>query len=80
MFISTQEKNSLFRKIESLEQSFNDICKSFDHIQEKFRIEVMPNLEKQHLKKQKRAEYGKMYYAKKKLAKQNAASTTGQII
>ena len=78
MFISTQEKNSLFRKIESLEQSFNDICKSFDHIQEKFRIEVMPNLEKQHLKKQKRAEYGKMYYAKKKLEKQNAASTTGQ--
>ena len=80
MFISTQEKNSLFRKIESLEQSFNDICKSFDHIQEKFRIEVMPNLEKQHLKKQKRAEYGKMYYAKKKLAKQNAANTTGQPI
>ena len=80
MFISKQEKSYLFRQIEILEQSFNDLFKSFSHIQEKFRIEVMPNLEKQHLKKQKRAEYGKMYYAKKKLAKQNAASTTGQLI
>jgi methionyl-tRNA formyltransferase len=78
MFISKQEKNHLFRKIEGLEQSFDDLFKSFSYIQEKLRIEVMPTLEKQNLKKQKRAEYGKMYYAKKKLAKQDAASTTGQ--
>ena len=80
MFISTQEKSSLFRKIESLEQSFNNICKSFDHIQEKLRIKIIPDLEKQNLRKQKRIDYGKKYYAKKKLEKQNAASTTGQLI
>jgi len=80
MFISKQEKNHLFRKIEGLEQSFDDICKSFTYLQEKLRSEIMPALEKQNLKKQKRTEYGKMYYAKKKLAKQDAASTTGQLV
>lgn len=59
MFISTQEKSSLFRKIESLEQSFNDICKSFDHIQEKLRIKIIPDLEKQNLRKQKGLPTGK---------------------